>query len=47
MSLEEIEKGGFPYFMLKEIFEQPKTISDSLRDHKLESMFWGKVGQLA
>ena len=20
---------------------------DSLRDHKLESMFWGKVGQLA
>lgn len=31
MSLEEIEKGGFPFFMLKEIFEQPKTISDSLR----------------
>lgn len=31
LSLEEIEKGGFPYFMLKEIFEQPQTISDSLR----------------
>jgi len=31
MSLEEIEKGGYPYFMLKEIFEQPKTIGDSLR----------------
>lgn len=31
MSLEEIEKGGFPFFMLKEIFEQPKTISDCLR----------------
>ncbi len=31
MSLEEIEKSGFPFFMLKEIFEQPKTISDSLR----------------
>ena len=31
LSLEEIEKGGFPYFMLKEIFEQPKTISDSMR----------------
>ncbi len=31
VSLEEIEKGGFPHFMLKEIFEQPKTISDSLR----------------
>jgi len=31
VSLEEIEKGGFPFFMLKEIFEQPKTISDCLR----------------
>ena len=31
MNLEEIEKGGFPYFMMKEIFEQPKTISDCLR----------------
>ena len=30
-SLEEIEKGGFDYFMLKEIFEQPKSISESLR----------------
>lgn len=31
MNLEEIEKGGFPFFMMKEIFEQPKTISDCLR----------------
>ena len=31
MSLEEIEKGGYPYFMLKEIFEQPKTVGDSLQ----------------
>lgn len=31
MSLEEIEKGGYPYFMLKEIFEQPKTIADCMR----------------
>jgi glucosamine--fructose-6-phosphate aminotransferase (isomerizing) len=31
MSLEAIEKGGYPYFMLKEIFEQPKSIADSLR----------------
>jgi glucosamine--fructose-6-phosphate aminotransferase (isomerizing) len=30
-SLEEIEKGGFDYFMLKEIFEQPKSISESMR----------------
>ena len=31
LSLEEIEKGGYPFFMLKEIFEQPKTVGDSLR----------------
>ncbi len=31
LTLDEIEKGGFPFFMLKEIFEQPKTISDTLR----------------
>lgn len=31
MELEAIEKGGFPHFMLKEIFEQPKSISDCMR----------------
>ena len=31
MSVEEIEKSGYPHFMLKEIFEQPNSISDCLR----------------
>ncbi|NLF41267.1 MAG: glutamine--fructose-6-phosphate transaminase (isomerizing) [Bacteroidales bacterium] len=31
MQLEAIEKGGFPHFMLKEIYEQPRSIKDSLR----------------
>lgn len=31
MDLEEIEKGGYPHFMLKEIHEQPRSIRDSLR----------------
>lgn len=31
LSLEQIEKGGFPHFMLKEIFEQPRAISDCMR----------------
>lgn len=31
MELESIEKGGYDYFMLKEIFEQPKSIRDALR----------------
>jgi glutamine---fructose-6-phosphate transaminase (isomerizing) len=31
MELESIEKGGYPHFMLKEIFEQPRSILDSMR----------------
>jgi glucosamine--fructose-6-phosphate aminotransferase (isomerizing) len=31
LHLEAIEKGGYEHFMLKEIFEQPKSISDSMR----------------
>ena len=31
LELEAIEKGGFDHFMLKEIFEQPKSISDCMR----------------
>lgn len=34
-NIEEIEKGGFPHFMLKEICEQPKTIADSMRGRLL------------
>src|SRR5687767_10794072 len=31
LELEAIEKGGFEHFMLKEIFEQPRSISDCMR----------------
>jgi glutamine---fructose-6-phosphate transaminase (isomerizing) len=31
MQLSTIEKGGYPHFMLKEIFEQPRSITDSMR----------------
>ena len=31
VSLDNIEKGGFPHFMLKEIYEQPKSILDTMR----------------
>jgi len=31
INLENIEKEGYDFFMLKEIFEQPKTISDCMR----------------
>lgn len=35
LSLEQIEKGGYEHFMLKEIFEQPKSIHDTLRGRLL------------
>lgn len=31
ISLEAIEKAGYPHFMLKEIFEQPRSLADCLR----------------
>ncbi len=31
LSLEQLEKGGFDTYMLKEIYEQPKAIRDSMR----------------
>ena len=31
LEIEQVEKGGFKHFMLKEIFEQPKNIFDALR----------------
>ena len=31
MSLDSIEKGGYPHFMLKEIFEQPISVLNTLR----------------
>lgn len=35
MNLEEIEKGGYEHFMLKEIYEQPKAILDTYRGRLL------------
>ena len=31
LELESIEKGGYEHFMLKEIFEQPRSVKDSMR----------------
>ncbi|QOD59941.1 glutamine--fructose-6-phosphate transaminase (isomerizing) [Polaribacter haliotis] len=35
LSLEQIEKGGYDHFMLKEIYEQPKAILDTYRGRML------------
>lgn len=31
MHLEQLEKGGYEHFMLKEIYEQPRSVKDSMR----------------
>ncbi len=46
LSLEMIEKGNFEHFMLKEIYEQPKAIEDSLRGRMNASQGWIKLGGL-
>jgi len=35
MNLEQIEKGGYDHFMLKEIYEQPEAITDTYRGRLL------------
>lgn len=44
LKIEEIEKGGFDHFMLKEIFQQPVTISESMRGRINATKGWVSVG---
>ena len=44
--LSQIEKGGFPHFMLKEIFEQPKCIQNAIRGRLLEGSGEAHLGGL-
>jgi glucosamine--fructose-6-phosphate aminotransferase (isomerizing) len=37
MNLEQIEKGGYDHFMLKEIYEQPNVIKDTYRGRLLSN----------
>ncbi len=44
LKLERFEKGDFDSFMLKEIYEQPKTIADCMRGRMSAAEGWVKVG---
>lgn len=37
LSISQLEKGGYPHFMLKEIFEQPSTLRDCIRGRVVEN----------
>ncbi|HEY9225497.1 MAG TPA: glutamine--fructose-6-phosphate transaminase (isomerizing) [Gemmatimonadaceae bacterium] len=45
-SLDEIEKGGYDHFMLKEIFEQPNTIFETMRGRLVAEEGFSKLGGL-
>ena len=44
--LEEIERGGHPHFMLKEIFEQPMSVENSFRGRLVADEGTAKLGGL-
>src|SRR3954469_6706470 len=44
--LDQIEKGGFEHFMLKEIFEQPQTIQNTMRGRLVLEEGFSKLGGL-
>jgi len=46
MSLDEISKGGYPHFMLKEIMEQPDSVENSMRGRLLWEEGTAKLGGL-
>lgn len=46
LNLEQIEKGGFDHFMLKEIFEQPSVITDTYRGRLLADKGIVRLGGL-
>ena len=46
LNLEQIEKGGYDHFMLKEIFEQPSVIKDTYRGRLLANKGIIRLGGL-
>ncbi len=45
-TLQKAEKGGYPHFLLKEIMEQPESISNALRGRLLPDEGMAKLGGL-
>ena len=44
LEIEQLEKGGYDYFMLKEIFEQPTTIAECMRGRMNPEEGWVRLG---
>jgi len=46
LELEELEKGGYDHFMLKEIFQQTETVADAMRGRLNAREGWVRLGGL-
>lgn len=44
LEIEQLEKGGYDYFMLKEIYEQPVTIAECMRGRMNAEEGWVRLG---
>ncbi len=44
LEIEQIEKSGYDFFMLKEIFEQPVTVAECMRGRMNAEEGWVKLG---
>ena len=44
LKIEELEKGGYDHFMLKEIHQQPQTVADCMRGRLNATEGWIKLG---
>ncbi|OGH68782.1 MAG: glutamine--fructose-6-phosphate aminotransferase [Candidatus Magasanikbacteria bacterium RIFCSPHIGHO2_01_FULL_47_8] len=44
--IEEAQKGGYPHFMLKEIFEQPESLENSMRGRIIRDDGMARLGGL-
>jgi len=47
LEIEQIEKGGYAHFMLKEIFEQPTTIAECMRGRMNADEGWMRLGGMS
>ena len=47
LKIEELEKGGFDHFMLKEIYQQPSTIEQSMKGRINAAEGWAILGGMS
>ena len=47
LKIDELEKGGYPHYMLKEIFQQPITVAESMRGRVNSDEGWAILGGMS